>query len=70
MRSIADVFRSPEGSALIDEVERAPGEFISLVRNPLRFRATVLTPPIAPPRLGEHTREILEEIAASHSGGE
>jgi crotonobetainyl-CoA:carnitine CoA-transferase CaiB-like acyl-CoA transferase len=60
IRSMDEVFSSPEGAALIeavDDPERATT--LRLVRNPIRFDGEALDTRMPPPLLGEHTDEIL-----------
>jgi crotonobetainyl-CoA:carnitine CoA-transferase CaiB-like acyl-CoA transferase len=55
-----EVFSSPEGSALIEQVDdprRATS--LRLLKNPIRFDGQALTTRLPPPVLGEHTDEIL-----------
>lgn len=57
-----DVFASPEGSATVQAVEDPVRGRLNLVASPIRIdgdRAEVRMPP---PRLGEHTDEILAEL--------
>jgi glutaryl-CoA transferase len=62
IRSIDEVFTSPEGMALVESVDD-PGRdtTLSLVRNPIRFDGESPSTRRPPPRLGEHTDEVLRE---------
>jgi crotonobetainyl-CoA:carnitine CoA-transferase CaiB-like acyl-CoA transferase len=71
VRSIDEVFNSPEGEALIQHVEdRARGP-LRLVASPMRFadRADARQEVLPPPLLGEHSVEIRTELAAHHRRG-
>jgi crotonobetainyl-CoA:carnitine CoA-transferase CaiB-like acyl-CoA transferase len=58
--SIDEVFGSPEGSAMVEEVEdMARGTSLRLVRNPIRLDGERLVARTPPPLLGEHTDEVL-----------
>lgn len=65
IRDIAQVFASPEARerGLARELTRSTGEGVPTVANPIRFSRTPVTYRSAPPRLGEHTEEILAELA-------
>jgi crotonobetainyl-CoA:carnitine CoA-transferase CaiB-like acyl-CoA transferase len=61
VRALDEVFASPDGAGLIEEIEDPARGRLRLVASPLRLSAT---PPLTrqpPPRLGEHTEQILEE---------
>ena len=62
IRSMDEVFSSPEGAALVESVDD-PGRAttLRLVRNPIRFDGEVLDTRLPPPLLGEHTDEVLRE---------
>jgi crotonobetainyl-CoA:carnitine CoA-transferase CaiB-like acyl-CoA transferase len=62
IRSMDEVFSSPEGAALVEEVDD-PGRAtrLRLVRNPIRFDGEALETRLPPPLLGEHTDEVLRE---------
>jgi crotonobetainyl-CoA:carnitine CoA-transferase CaiB-like acyl-CoA transferase len=62
IRSIDEVFTSPEGMPLVESVHD-PGRdtTLSLVRNPIRFDGESPSTRRPPPRLGEHTDEVLRE---------
>jgi crotonobetainyl-CoA:carnitine CoA-transferase CaiB-like acyl-CoA transferase len=59
IRSMDEVFDSPEGAALIDEVDDpARGVSLRLVANPLRFDGRRLPTRTAPPVLGANSEEV------------
>ncbi len=62
IRSMDEVFSSPEGAALVEEVDD-PGRAttLRLVRNPIRFDGELFETRLPPPLLGEHTDEVLRE---------
>ncbi|MGH2678951.1 MAG: CaiB/BaiF CoA transferase family protein [Actinomycetota bacterium] len=62
IRSMDEVFASPEGAALVEAVkDPRRGTTLRLVRNPIRFDGRVLGARMPPPVLGEHTDEVLRE---------
>ncbi|MGH2640884.1 MAG: CaiB/BaiF CoA transferase family protein [Actinomycetota bacterium] len=62
IRAIDEVFSSPEGAAMVEEVaDPGRGTTLRLVRNPIRFDGTELDTQLPPPRLGEHTDEVLRD---------
>jgi crotonobetainyl-CoA:carnitine CoA-transferase CaiB-like acyl-CoA transferase len=61
VRALDEVFRSPEGRLLIEEIEDPARGRLRLVGNPLRLSATPPRISQPPPRLGEHTEQILGE---------
>jgi crotonobetainyl-CoA:carnitine CoA-transferase CaiB-like acyl-CoA transferase len=64
IRSIDEVFSSPEGGALIEPVEDPRrATTLRLLRNPIRFDGEILDARLPPPVLGEHTDEVLRETA-------
>ena len=62
IRSMDEVFASPEGAALVESIDD-PGRSttLRLVRNPIRFDGEALDTRVPPPLLGEHTDEVLRE---------
>jgi crotonobetainyl-CoA:carnitine CoA-transferase CaiB-like acyl-CoA transferase len=62
IRTFDEVFASPEGGSLVETVEDpARDSVLRLVRNPIRFDGAPLVTRLPPPRLGEHTDEVLRE---------
>ncbi len=61
VRTVDEVFSSPEGSAFVQTVERA-GHRLHLVADPIRPAGSLLPVRRPPPLLGEHTDEILSEL--------
>ncbi|MGZ4137100.1 MAG: CaiB/BaiF CoA transferase family protein [Actinomycetota bacterium] len=62
IRSMAEVFSSPEGAALVEQIPDAVRGALRLVANPIRFDGVAPPSRTSPPRLGEHDREILDEL--------
>src|SRR5262249_7671502 len=64
LRTVAEAFASEETKAR-DAVMSAPdpqlGE-VRMVRSPLRMSGSPTTTPVAPPTLGQHTREVLGTV--------
>ena len=61
IRSMEEVFDSPEGAALIDEIaDPGRGGSLRLVTNPLRFDGARLPTRLSPPVLGADTESVLE----------
>ena len=64
VRTLQEVFASPEGKATLVDVPDDRGGALRYVRNPVRFSRTPITEPSAPPpRLGQHTDEVIAELA-------
>ncbi len=57
-----DVFASAEGSAMIQPTEDPVRGILKLVADPIRLHGKTLDVRMPPPRLGEHTDEILAEL--------
>jgi len=61
IRTMNEVFASPEGAALVEEVaDPARGGVVRLVANPLRFDGRRLPTRLPPPQLGADTDALLE----------
>jgi crotonobetainyl-CoA:carnitine CoA-transferase CaiB-like acyl-CoA transferase len=66
IRSMDEVFASPEGAALIQKVpDERRGTTLRLVANPIRLDGQALSTRLPPPGLGEHTKEVLDMGPAS-----
>ena len=62
IRTIDEVFASPEGAALVESVEdRARDTILRLVRNPIRLDGSALVTRLPPPVLGADTEAVLGE---------
>jgi crotonobetainyl-CoA:carnitine CoA-transferase CaiB-like acyl-CoA transferase len=60
IRTMDEVFDSPEGAAQVETVpDPARDTVLRLVRNPIRFDGAPFPTRRPPPRLGEHTDEVL-----------
>ena len=62
VRRLDDVFAAPEGAAVVQEVDDPVRGTLRLVASPIRLSGRLTEVRLPPPRLGEHTREILDEI--------
>ncbi len=62
IRSMDEVFSSPEGAALVEAVDDPDrATTLRLLRNPIRFDGMTLDTRLPPPLLGAHTEEVLGE---------
>lgn len=66
VRRVDEVFASPEGARVIQEVEDPARGPLRLVAEPIRLDGASLPARMPPPRLGEHTDEVLD--ALGHDG--
>lgn len=62
VRSIEQVFTSPEGAAAVETLLDPVRGPLNLVRSPIRMGATTVSPP---PRLGEHTAEVADWVSST-----
>ncbi len=62
VRTVDEVFASPEGAAMVQQVEDPVRGMLRLVADPIAVGATLPEVRMPPPRLGEHTDEILAEL--------
>ena len=69
IRDLAEVFAAPEVQArgLARTLRRSTGEEVPTVANPIRFSRTPVEYRSAPPRLGEHTEEVLAELEGTRA---
>ena len=64
VRSIDEVFTSPEGGRALQPVDDPVRGTLRLIADPIRVDGERLPSRRPPPRLGEHTQEILRELEA------
>ena len=62
VRRLDEVFEAPEGRGAIQEVDDPVRGLLRLVAEPIRMDGTVPSVRRPPPRLGEHTDEVLSEL--------
>ena len=62
VRKLDEVFASAEGAAAIQEIDDPARGLLRLVADPIRVDGRVPPARFPPPRLGEHTDEILAEL--------
>jgi crotonobetainyl-CoA:carnitine CoA-transferase CaiB-like acyl-CoA transferase len=62
VRGVEEVFGSPEGTAMVQEVEDPIRGLLRLVADPIRISGSLAEVRLAPPTLGEHTAEVLGEL--------
>jgi crotonobetainyl-CoA:carnitine CoA-transferase CaiB-like acyl-CoA transferase len=68
VRALDEVFASPEGLAAVQEVADPERGVLRLVADPIRVAGERLPARLPPPRLGEHTAEVLEELEGHERG--
>jgi crotonobetainyl-CoA:carnitine CoA-transferase CaiB-like acyl-CoA transferase len=59
VRRLDEVFASPEGAAMVQEMDDPVRGALRLVADPIRMSGSLLPVRMPPPRLGEHTDETL-----------
>jgi crotonobetainyl-CoA:carnitine CoA-transferase CaiB-like acyl-CoA transferase len=64
VRGVDEVFGSPEGTAMVQEVEDPIRGLLRLVADPVRLSGSLGEVRLPPPTLGEHTAEVLGELDA------
>ena len=62
VRTIDEVFASPEGAALVQTVDDAARGPLRLTADPVRLSGDLPPVRLPPPRLGEHTVDVLSEL--------
>jgi crotonobetainyl-CoA:carnitine CoA-transferase CaiB-like acyl-CoA transferase len=66
VQSVAEAFGSPEALArdVVVAAAHPQLEEVRMVRSPLRLSGSPTVAPVAPPGLGQHTREVLADVLA------
>lgn len=64
-----EVFATPEGARMVQEVTDPARGPLRLVADPIRLDGSLAPVRRPPPRLGEHTEEVLREILGEGTGG-
>jgi crotonobetainyl-CoA:carnitine CoA-transferase CaiB-like acyl-CoA transferase len=67
VRAVDEVFASPEGASMVQEVDDPVRGLLRLVADPLRLSGRMPAVRLPPPRLGEHTEAVLEEARGGGS---
>jgi crotonobetainyl-CoA:carnitine CoA-transferase CaiB-like acyl-CoA transferase len=62
VRTVDEVFESPEGAAVVQEVDDPVRGLLRLVAEPIHVDGRVPPVRLPPPRLGEHTGQVLQEL--------
>ena len=62
VRTLDEVFASAEGAAAIQEIDDPARGLLRLVADPIRVDGRMPPARLPPPRLGEHTEEVLAEL--------
>jgi len=62
VRTLDEVFASPEGAAAIQAIDDPERGSLRLVADPIRVDGRVPPARMPPPRLGEHTDEVRSEL--------
>jgi crotonobetainyl-CoA:carnitine CoA-transferase CaiB-like acyl-CoA transferase len=62
VRTVDEVFASPEGLAMVQQVEDPERGILRLVADPIHLNGAATPVRLAPPVLGQHTAEILAEL--------
>jgi crotonobetainyl-CoA:carnitine CoA-transferase CaiB-like acyl-CoA transferase len=62
IRRMDEVFASPEGRGLLEDVDDPVRGALRLVASPILFQGQRSATRLLPPALGEHTEEVLSEL--------
>ena len=69
VRTIDEVFSSPEGAAAVQQIRDPARGDLRLSASPIRLSGELSHVRLPPPRLSEHTEEILEELGLRDGSG-
>jgi crotonobetainyl-CoA:carnitine CoA-transferase CaiB-like acyl-CoA transferase len=69
VHTLAEVFASPEGAGLVEELPDGDRGPVRLVRNPLRFERSRLATRLPPPAIGETNPSVWLQVGEEHDGG-
>jgi len=68
VRTVGQALRSPEATAraMVTKVQHPKAGELELVASPIRMSGTPVRVPSHPPLLGEHTKEVLQELGLEY----